>query len=159
MERLEQLNGGSVNSTLCFHVATSEYGLAWNKYSTDPTRQFTLNKTGSPVAQDGDFGSFPGYTRGNFDTYIVPSAYNMSFLDICKKYSVDTAFCGHSHKVNTSILYEGIRWTFCLKTGEFDNHTADELGGTQMLFNSYSFSVKHLYHNPAKQAEYDALRN
>ena len=101
-----------------------------------------------------DFGS----KRSGLDEFTVPSYNGYSFLEILKKYSVDTVFCGHVHKVNTSVMYEGIRWTVALKTGKYDSHTASELGGTLMTFNSDGYFVKHLYHDATVQAKMDALR-
>lgn len=128
MAMMEEVNGAAVKSTLCFHIATNEYAIAGGQYST----------------QNGDFGT-AGQTT--FDNYYAPSAYGKSFIEICKQFSVDSTFCGHSHKMNTSIAYQGIRWTFCLKTGEYDSHTPSELGGTKMTFNASTFAVEHVYHN------------
>lgn len=140
MDRIEKLNGAPIKSTLCFHVATNEYALASQQYGVAPPFGIGV----SVLARNGDFGH---YGQKSFENYNVPSAYDLSFLEICKKFGVDTTFCGHSHQMNTSILYEGIRWTFCLKTGEYDSHTEGELGGTQMTFNDTSFSVQHLYYS------------
>ena len=54
-------------------------------------------------------------------------------------------FFGHCHNNNASILHEGIRWTFGLKTGTYDYHEKEKLGGTLItLFdNLQEFSVEH----------------
>ena len=143
MEMMEAVNGAPVPSTLCFHIATGEYQLAINQYAQQTgNAPFTINQNVTGV--NGDFGTC-AYL--NYENFSVPNAYNQTFLEICKKFAVDSTFCGHSHKLNTSILYEGIRWTFCLKTGEYDSHTPSELGGTKMTFNASTFAVEHVYHN------------
>ena len=154
METLEEAYGKKVPSTLSFHVATKEYSLAEEKYSK-LTSTYTLNAAGSPPAENGDFGS---KLNASWDVYDVPSAKGKSFLDICKKFKVDTTFCGHEHKTNISLLYEGIRWTFGLKTGTYDSHNTGEVGGTLMTFNKTSYSIKHLYYDAEMQAKMDALR-
>lgn len=153
MEALESVYGQAVSSTVCYHVPSKEFTQALEQY-TDQTSMFTIGNEVKAAEGADDFGS----KRSGLDEFTVPSYNGYSFLEILKKYSVDTVFCGHVHKVNTSVMYEGIRWTVALKTGKYDSHTASELGGTLMTFNSDGYFVKHLYHDATVQAKMDALR-
>jgi hypothetical protein len=57
---------------------------------------------------------------------------------------VDGVFVGHCHAINTSILWQGIRWTYGLKTGQYDYHTPGQVGGTLITLNGESFTVHHI---------------
>ena len=72
---------------------------------------------------------------------------DVAFRELLKKYGVDSVFAGHLHKVNTSVLYEGIRWTFGLKTGIYDDYTEGEIGGTLITFFKDTLNVRHLYYS------------
>ena len=52
--------------------------------------------------------------------------------DTFKTHGFDGVFCGHVHTNDFSIVYEGVRLTFGLKTGVYDYHRDDMLGGTSV---------------------------
>ena len=55
-------------------------------------------------------------------------------------------FFGHEHNNNLSILYDGIRLTFGLKTGSHCHHLNHLLGGTVIeIKENGSFHVRHVY--------------
>lgn len=60
---------------------------------------------------------------------------------------VDGMLVGHFHKINTSILHEGVRYVFGTKTGIYDYHTLNKTGGTLLTMDEglRSFTVKHIY--------------
>ena len=62
-----------------------------------------------------------------------------------RKACVDGEFVGHCHKINTSVLYDGIRYTFGVKTGTYDYH--ERLGGTVITLtpDGKEFSVTPIY--------------
>ncbi|MBR2335156.1 MAG: metallophosphoesterase [Clostridia bacterium] len=62
-----------------------------------------------------------------------------------KKIGADGIFTGHCHCINTSIVCEGIRFTFGLKTGTYDYFHGDAMGGTLITIEGKSFSVEHIY--------------
>ena len=70
-------------------------------------------------------------------------------MNTFKSCKIDGVFMGHFHEINASILYKGIRWTVGLKTGTYDSHIPEELGGTiiELSNDSADFSVKHIYIN------------
>ena len=82
---------------------------------------------------------------------------NDAFLEFFKAAGGDGIFVGHYHKNCTSILSDGVRYTFGLKTGVYDYHNSDMIGGTLITLTGENggahgetadrpgFSVKHLY--------------
>lgn len=92
----------------------------------------------SPFAPDadGDFGfatePLGGFNLGN------------GFFGAAKEIGCVGMFVGHQHKVSTSILYDGIRITYGLKTGTYDYHETDMLGTTKITIGAdNSFTVEH----------------
>lgn len=148
MSDITEANGGTpVPSSACWHVPTNDLVRANNKYY-ERASSFTINK--EQKGDTGDFGALKESNgiKGPFEAKTVDGKI---FLDQLKKYGVDSVFVGHSHQVNTSITYEGIRWTFGLKTGEYDRYTAGEMGGTLIMIVNDSVSVKHLYYDRVVQ--------
>ena len=87
-------------------------------------------------AQNGDFGFCLEKYRalGNDD----------SFIGLFKGVNIDGVFVGHVHNANTCISYEGIKWVFGMKTGQYDYHVAYQLGGTLIRLDDAEFTVNHL---------------
>ena len=56
-------------------------------------------------------------------------------------------FVGHQHEVATSIVCDGIRVTYGLKTGTYDYHDEELLGSTKITLseNGGTFAVEYLY--------------
>lgn len=56
-------------------------------------------------------------------------------------------FMGHFHKVATSTVYDGIRYTFGLKTSTGDYHSTDMIGSTKITIKNAdnSFDVEYIY--------------
>ena len=153
MEEIKEKNGDKpLPASACWHVPTQDFVDANSKYS-EISSSFTINKT--IKGDEGDFGSLleDNGIKGPFD---APAYAGKYFIDQLKAYAVDSVFVGHSHQVNTSILYQGIRWTFGLKTGTYDRYNAGELGGTLITIGE-SVQVKHLYYDLNKQQEMDNL--
>lgn len=59
---------------------------------------------------------------------------------------VDGTFFGHSHVNDASVVGEGIRWSYGLKTGTYDYHEKEKLGGTLITLKEKAriFSVTHI---------------
>ncbi len=154
MTALDNIMGDiEVKASVCFHIPTQDYVRANQKY-LDQKSSFTIHKEVTGPATD--FGSLreSGGIKG---AYEVTKLGELSFIDILKAHNVDSTFAAHSHQVNTSVMYEGIRWTMGLKTGTYDRYTAQELGGTQITFNKDELKVKHVYANTIFQDKMDAL--
>ena len=66
------------------------------------------------------------------------------FIEFIKKQNIDGVFVGHVHKNTTSISYKNVRWTFGLKSGQYDYHVAGSLGGTLVTLTGDDFTVTHI---------------
>ncbi len=87
--------------------------------------------------KDGDFGA-----KGEK----VSSWSQNGFWEVLKSANIDGVFAGHCHQNNYSVMYEGIRLTFGLKTGYYDYHTKEQTGGTLIsVEENATFMVEHLY--------------
>lgn len=95
----------------------------------------------SSSRQNGDFGCI--HTKAS----LWNSGKDERFWNLLKSANTDGIFLGHCHNINASVLYDGIRITFGLKTGTFDEFVEGELGGTLITVNkdSLDMSVEHLY--------------
>lgn len=139
MSQTEELLGENVvNASLCCHLPPVDAVLANEKYTS---KRFPFVIDENVRGEEGDLGGQNQEITG----FQVPTVNGMTFVDLLKKYHVDSVFMGHYHKVNTSVLHEGIRWTFGLKTGEYETYKKELLGGTQLKFNKESLDVKHIY--------------
>lgn len=156
----------SLSVSMAYHVPNYGYMQAKNQYTTEEskidTHYYTLGL--DIAAKAGDFGSYNVLTSGTFDTFdyvdnTVKTYDGENLVDIFKNNNVDSVFCGHEHQVSTSINYEGIRWTFGLKTGIYDTPEWKNLGGTAITLNSETgaLSVSHVYSDPTYQAYKDKV--
>ena len=119
-----------------FHIPVEPFFEAetYKNYRQEGRELFVLGVDAMPT--DGDFGAklehyYPIQTAG-------------AFLDTAKKCRIDGVFVGHCHSINTCVFYEGIRWVFGLKTGQYDYHTPGQLGGTLITLHAADFSVCHV---------------
>lgn len=121
----------------CFHVPTKDFqdAMLSRGYGETPHDLFTIGV--SVPQKDDDFGCQlqPLRTMAIADLPLVP---------LFHKAGVDGVFIGHYHSVNTCIRYEGIRWTFGLKTGQYDHHEPGQIGGTLITLENGGFSVAHV---------------
>ena len=156
----------SLKVSMAYHVPNYGYMQAKNQYATEEstidTHYYTLGL--DIAAKAGDFGSYNVLTSGTFDTFdyvdnTVKTYGGEELVEIFKNNNVDSVFCGHEHQVSTSINYEGIRWTFGLKTGIYDIPEWKNLGGTAITLNSETgaLSVSHVYFDPTYQAYKDKV--
>ena len=136
-EGMHTVSGVVVPSFICFHIPTIQFHLAavekgyqtpneWEKYVIGVT---------SP-AKDGDSGC----KREPISCIRTPDGFVEKLNDL----AVDGVFAGHCHANNTSVLWNGIRWTYGLKTGHYDYHTVGQVGGTLITLWDKNFSVVHI---------------
>lgn len=132
-------------SSACFHIPTFDFKQAARKYVDIAEERgvpycFRINYDipGEPT----DFGNQREKMKS---AYTRPAFNGMPFIKLLKKLNVDSVFAGHSHLVNTSICYEGIRWTMGLKTGEYDRFTPGETGGTIIDVSENEIFVSHVF--------------
>ncbi len=128
----------------CCHIPTAdavdafvECGYQSAETPENPT-PFVIGET-VPAHHPEDFG----YKNER----IVERGCTQRLAPLFRECGIDGAFYGHFHKINTSILYEGIRYTFGTKTGTYDYHTPGKLGGTLITLEAdrSRFTVEHLY--------------
>ena len=133
--RIAEKIGKRVPSFAAYHIPTPEFALAeLEKYGAGSTDYYTLGVHKN--ATDGDFGA-------KYEKYKCCGEGDMTpFWNAC---GVDGVFIGHCHMNNTSILYNGVRLTFGLKTGVYDYYTNGQLGGTVIQCEeSGAFEVRHI---------------
>lgn len=72
---------------------------------------------------------------------------SLCFRRLLKKHKFDGVFAGHCHLINSCILHDGVLFTLGTKTGRFDSHRSNQLGGTLITLPSCdkSFRVDHIY--------------
>ncbi len=134
----------TIPSFIAYHAPTKEMldAVVTAGYQTEEsTDTYTLGVNITDV-KEGDSG-----TKGqkNVHTYEEPG-----LLEIMKRVGTDGAFFGHQHLNSLSVKYEGIRWTFGLKTGTYDE-SPTVVGGTLITLTSGSgdFAVAQVQINSA----------
>lgn len=134
-ESISREYGKRAPSFVCFHIEAIDYLRLLEKkgyYNAD-------NFSPVDIADGGeDFGSIhERMWAGQKPIETLPT-----FRSAC----VDGAFFGHSHVNDASVVDEGIRWTFGLKTGTYDYHEKQKLGGTLIVLTNRAktFLVEHV---------------
>lgn len=130
----------NVPAFVCFHIPNTDVsdalvreGYQPDHDSRDTQYYFELGK--DIPAHPGDFGRKCDFT---------PRGGAVSIREICQKCGIDGVFLGHQHKNSISFVSEGIRYTFGMKTGTYDYHFADAMGGTLITLRGGDFTVEHL---------------
>lgn len=158
----------TVKVSMAYHVPNYAFVQAKEQYADAEagvdTYYYTLGL--DVAANEGDFGSYNVINSDTFATFDYNKESgekkydNETLLTIFKNNGVDSVFCGHEHQISTSIVYEGIRWTFGLKTGVYDIPEKDNLGGTAITIDKDGgVSVAHVYNSLTYQAYKDEIRN
>lgn len=139
-----------VTSFVAFHIPTIDFSDAllfagYQKKCDVPEGDFEQYEIGKDVtAKNGDFGKKWERLKYGYDKALHP---------LFKECGIDGVFVGHMHKNNFSVLYDGIRYTLGLKTGKFDYHDEESLGGTLITLQNEDFQVKHIYYKKAIREE------
>ncbi len=144
---IDGIVGYEVSKFVAFHIPIAEFaeGAYEAGYQSDDNlnnaETYTIGKT--VEAKNGDFGCKGEMFKG--------CHYEDGLWEILKENGFDGVFVGHSHQNNVSILYDGIRLTFGLKTGTYDRYVVGQLGGTliEVEEGGATFSVKHIYYEEA----------
>lgn len=137
-DRLAKANGGApVPAFLGFHIPTVQFHQAAVEKGYQTENEHEKYIIGATVpAKDGDFGC----KREHIGCFGTPA----DFVERLRLAGIDGVFVGHCHANNTSVLWQGIRWTYGLKTGQYDYHTAGQVGGTLITPWDESFTVHHV---------------
>ena len=74
-----------------------------------------------------------------------PSYINTGMFNAIKEFdSTKYVFAGHDHLNNYSVMYEGVRLTYAMKTGDSCNQTPGQNGGTLITMGD-KITVEHIY--------------
>lgn len=137
--------GGQVSSLAYMHIPFAEFGTALAerygqdyKYSSASGADNSLNFTIAENAY-GDFGS--AYSK--FSPW--GSTSGTPIFAAFKENGTDGVFVGHNHTNNYSIVVDGVRLTFGLKTGTYDEYQRGLLGGTLTTLSGEGLNVEHVY--------------
>ena len=121
---------------IAFHIPITEFSdaaTAKGYQSSDRQKKFVIED-----ATGEDFGE----KNESIGGFIAPN-----FWMLLQRHKFDGVFVGHNHVNNFSIVHEGIRLTFGVKSSAFDYHQPDMLGGTLITVaeGGESFQVEHIY--------------
>ena len=135
-ELILSAQGRRVPAFMAFHYPVDCFKLAetFKEYKTDERKCFVIGV--DVPAKDNDFG----FKLESYEPIITPDG----FIEFLKRQNVDGVFVGHVHNNTTSIEFENIRWTFGMKTGQYDYHIPGQLGGTLITLENEQFSVAHV---------------
>ncbi len=117
-----------------FHIPCAEFALADKAKGYNVASKYVLGVT--VPAEPGDFGTH----RENHSAFPSPAG----FVDTLHRIGVDGVFVGHCHGINTSVVWQGIRWTYGMKTGQYDFHIFNQQGGTLVTLHEDAFDVCHI---------------
>ena len=136
----ERLAGHPVQSTVILHGSLYEQGIAWRYVATDEQNlDAPLGKL-DPAYSDivtGHCGEIGGY----------PLIANGFFEKVKELGSTKDIITGHDHLNDYSILYQGVRLTYALKTGRSGYWRDDMIGATVYTINSQGEThIEHVYY-------------
>ncbi len=125
---IEKIEGKPVESTVFIHIPLPEYEAAWSE------------------AYNEDEGSFnPDYAVDSFGgkrEAVSCSVQNNGFFSVCKELgSTKNVVAGHDHVNNFSVVYQGIRLSYALKTGYGAYYDEDMAGASTVTVNKAGNAV------------------
>ena len=133
IQGIEKTEGRKVPSTVFMHAPVCEYADAWQAaYSAKQGEYIDEYKETS-------FGE-------NREKTCCPPV-NNGFFTVCQELSsTKDMICGHDHANNASIVYQGIRLTYAMKTGRTCYWKRNTTGGTVIrIAADGSTNVEHIY--------------
>ncbi len=158
--RTNSIAGKTIPHILGFHIQTTaivegstSFGY-WYDETFDNKIRHEIGRF--EETQEGDMGSENKngadniYTGGWGEQNDEQKVVSKRLIQYMNATGGDGAFFGHEHVCNASIDYAGIRWTFGLKTGTYDEDPKEDMGeavgGTviQLKNNSKDFTVTHV---------------
>lgn len=127
-KRINCVADTTIPSFMAYHIPTKDVYeaeiVAGYRTEDSPSEVYSIGDGENQVspAQSGDCGAMQSSTQANLKT--------VDMLTYMNEVGTDGAFFGHQHSNSASIYYGGVRWTYGVKTGMYDTHPEDELGGT-----------------------------
>ncbi len=140
---------------MAFNDALTAYG-----YNGESTQEaFKVNIDIHANKKEGDFG----YINTTYHSYYWDEDYTL--WNMLKENGFDSVYSGHIHENSASVVYEGIRLTFGLKSGVYDSTLWEKadgsygksntdignpiIGGTQFMFakDGSMTDASHIYYH------------
>ncbi len=152
--------------TFNFHVPINAFAKAYAKYGYDAENPacFPIDIDNAPNKAEGDFG----FINMKFNTWDKSD----KTFNLLKDLGVDSICVGHDHEVFASVVYEGVRLQFGLKSSTYDSnlyknkdgklvrsHLANGypvVGGTVMELASNG-SIEKAYHYYCKNLTFETM--
>ena len=103
-----------VKISFVFHEAIKAFDDAFKKYGYQSGIHTSVNIDSHPDKADTDFGYIGGSSSSKWYWDREDGVWNQ-----IKTLGVDSVFVGHSHSNSASVLYEGVRLHFGLKSSEY----------------------------------------
>lgn len=122
--------------SFAYHIQQAIFGKAYAQYGfNQEVKDQNINIDTHPDKAEGDFGFIGKQMKGPWDNAFV--VYNAM-----KALGVDSIFVGHEHCNNVSVMYEGIRFQYGLKSSEYDRFNCiDAEGNISAFFGPYDTSL------------------
>ena len=113
-----------VKISFAYHIQQSIFGEAYAKYGFNQSEKMqNINLDTMEGVAETDFGYIGRQMKGPWDT-------DKAIYNAMKKMGVDSIFVGHEHCNNVSVVYDGIRFTYGLKSSEYDRFNFLNTDGT-----------------------------
>ena len=148
----EQIDGTEkIPSFLCMHVPTADFYAAAEQANVYEGITNLMD-----VNYDSDFNGSVYQTNGLNDTSSTfgflsggnAATYSRFIYKHLQVANTDGVFVGHQHSMALSAMYQGIRFTFGLKTGRYAGYYnaggQEKTGGTLITLQGKQFGVKHV---------------
>ena len=133
---IESVEGETVTSTIFMHIPFYEYKTAYEE---------AYDKEGKCYIGEYALTSF-----GENREEVCCAPENNGFFEFMQGFgSTKYAICGHDHVNNSSIVYQGVRLTYGLKTGRGSYNDDDMTGGTIIKIDSTgTATTDHFFVDP-----------
>ena len=113
-----------VKISFAYHIQQWIFGKAYASYGFNQSEKYQdINLDMMEGVAESDFGYIGRQMKGEWDT-------DYKIYKAMKELGVDSIFVGHEHCNNVSVVYEGIRFTYGLKSSEYDRFNWLNADGT-----------------------------
>ena len=107
-----------VKISFAYHIQQSVFSEAYAQYGFNQGEKYQdINLDTKEGVAEGDFGYIGRQMKAPWDESQVV------YKDM-KALGVDSIFVGHEHCNNVSVVYDGVRFTYGLKSSEYDRYNA-----------------------------------
>ena len=122
---INEYNNSKTDSMIFMHIPIPEFKTAYDLWQQE--------------------GGAEGENFGIKGEEECPSYINTGMFNAIKEFdSTKYVFAGHDHLNNYSVMYEGVRLTYAMKTGDRCNQTPGQNGGTLITMGD-KITVEHIY--------------